>query len=96
MLNELFSKLRGALVSGRTDVDRYREFREVFLGTEQGKRVLHDIMEWCHMGHSSIPPGQFDTNQVLVNEGERRIGLKLLTALNVEPKAKPAQQKRSS
>lgn len=75
-------------------MDVYRDFRAVFLGTEQGKRVLNDILTWCHLGHSSIKPGPVDPYAVMASEGERRIGLRIQTVMSAEPTAKPKQQNR--
>ena len=92
--NDLFKELSAARLDGRTDMDRYREFRAVFLGSEQGKRVLSDVLAWCHMGFSSIKPGPIDPYDVVRNEGARQVGLKITTAISAEPKAKPTQQNR--
>lgn len=92
--NDLFRELAALRQENRTNMDRYREWRAVF-GTEQGKRVLDDILAFCHMGHSSIKPGgPIDPYAVLANEGERRLGLKISTTYSAEPTAQPTKQHR--
>lgn len=93
--NDLFRELAAASNGERTKMDIYREFRLVFLGSPEGKRVLNDILTWCHMGHSSMKPGvNIDPYNVVAQEAERRIGLKISTALSAEPSAKPTKQNR--
>ena len=93
-LDDLLAEMHAAAMPERTKMDRYREFRRVFLGTDEGKRVLYDILAWCHMGHSSIKPGQvIDPYDVVKQEGERRVGLYISTTLNAEPTAQPTKQR---
>lgn len=76
--------------SGLTPMDVFREFRAVFLGNsteEQGKRVLSEIFSWTHVMRTTADP---DPYQMAILNGERNIGLRLLSALEIEP---PAQRK---
>lgn len=86
---ELGSSLGGL----RTDMDRYREFRLVFLSTEAGKRVLHDILAWGHIYRSSKRPDPHDTS---FREGERNLALKIMTAIHVEPQTERPQRQQST
>lgn len=74
-----------------TELDRYRDFRAVFLSTDQGRRVLHQIFTWCHMDHSSLTGSPIDSSAVVAAEGERNIGIRILTALNHEPSEQPTE-----
>lgn len=66
--------------------DRYQDFRQLFLATDQGRRVLHEILSWGHMFHASVPAmGVIDPYRVAVQEGERRIALKLFSTVHIEP-----------
>jgi len=68
-----------------TRMDRYRDFRQVF-GSEPGRRVLYELLAWCHMVKTSVPPGpNIDPYRTHVAEGERNIGIKLLGVLQHEP-----------
>jgi hypothetical protein len=71
-------------------VDRYRDFRRVFLDTEEGKRVLHEIFSFCGMFR---PIRNLETNAVIFHEGERNVGLKIMTTMNAEPKERPTRTK---
>lgn len=75
--------------------DRYRDFRQLFLSSDQGRRVLHEILSWGHMFHASVPTmGVIDPYRVVVQEGERRIILKLFSTIHVEPNT--ARQTRAN
>ena len=71
-------------------IDRYADFRSVFLGSEQGQRVLYELLSW---GGMFRPRRSFDTNETFFNEGERNIALKIMTTMNAEPKARPTSTK---
>lgn len=73
-------------------MDRYRDFRRVFLETEQGRRVLYELLAWCGMFR---PRRSFDTNETFFKEGERNIALKIMTTMNAEPIARPATTKEA-
>jgi hypothetical protein len=81
--------------TGYRDEDRYREFRRVFLGSDEGRRVLHEILSWGHMFQSSVGRTDIDPNRVLFLEGERNLALKLLATLNAEPTARPDEVTRA-
>ena len=67
-------------------MDRYRDFRQIFLGSDQGKRVLHEILGWGHMFRSPIPiAGIIDPTRLGVNEGERRMAIQIFHTINHEP-----------
>jgi hypothetical protein len=78
-----------ALGAKYTDMDRYREFKAVLLSSDQGRRVLHQILTWGHVWTSS-----FDENpgKTAFAEGERNLALRILAALHFEPTEKPTQQ----
>jgi len=74
--------------------EKYHDFRQLFMGTEQGKRVYAEILSWSHIFQSNVSgAGTIDVNRTLVREGERNIGLKLLGAVNVEPPLTPQKQR---
>lgn len=71
-----------------TPLDRYRDFRAVFLASEQGRRVLHEILGWGHMFRPSfVGGGQVDPYRLAIREGERHMALRLLTTIKAEPRA---------
>ena len=81
--------LKAAALSNYTDTDRYREFRQVFLGTPQGKRVLHQILSWGHMYVTEFDP---QPTVHAFGSGERNLALRIFAAVNVDPPAKPVRQ----
>ena len=74
-------------------MDQYRDFRAVFQGSEQGRRVLHEILTWCHVGHASAPYARFGTNETFFSDGERSIGIRIMVTMNKEPTAQPKSKK---
>lgn len=76
-------------------MDRYRDFRAVFQNSAQGRRVLHEILMWCHMGQASAPQARFQTNETFFLDGERNIGAKLIVVMNAEPKERPKSMKEA-
>lgn len=74
---------------GYSDADRYRDFRQVFLATDQGRRVLYEIFSWANLFRAVFIPG--DPYATHYRDGERNIGLKILATLNAEPAPQPIQ-----
>lgn len=68
-----------------TEVDRYRDFRRVFLDSQEGRRVLAQIMGATHLYMPSFDPENPDSKIIYVHEGERNIGLFVLSILNADP-----------
>lgn len=63
-------------------VDRYRDYRAVFLESNRGRRVLWDILIMCRLYKSSMNQ---DSHVTAFNEGKREIGLRILGTMNAEP-----------
>jgi hypothetical protein len=74
-------------------MDRYRDFRQLFLETEQGRRVLYEILGWGGMFQPSAPRAKFETNETFFHDGERNVALRIMTTMNAEPKARPTSAK---
>lgn len=87
--DEFLTELNAAVLANYSEIDRYREFRQVLLGNEAGKRVLRQILSWGHMWQTS-----FDANPQVAAfcEGERGLALKIMAHLHIEPKEKPTRQ----
>ncbi len=73
------------------DLDRYRDFRALFLETERGRRVLYELLSWGHVFRASAPMAQFDPHKTLFHDGERSIALKIMATMNAEPMERPAK-----
>jgi len=91
-LDALLGELAAPVDTTRTPLDRYREFRAVFLGTDQGQRVLHDILRFCRMRSTSIEGAPIDPYRTHVLEGQRNVGIWLTIVLYREPKELPSRQ----
>lgn len=76
-----------------TPKERYHDFRKVF-GTPEGQRVMREVLAWCHMFKPSVFGNPIDPYLVTLKEGERNIGLRLLTTYHNEPPEKPERTRR--
>lgn len=74
-------------------MDQYRDFRAVFLGSEQGRRVLHEIMQRGHyFGPLTPKTPEIDPYALAMGEGARRLVLGITETMNKEPQAqRPAR-----
>jgi hypothetical protein len=92
-LTALIAELGAAAPApGYTTLDRYRDFRAVFLGSDQGKRVLHQILDLCHVFEPSIDPqAPIDPLMTHARDGERTAALAVLRILAEEPAARPSR-----
>jgi hypothetical protein len=66
-------------------LERARDFRAAFLGSEAGRRVLWQILEWCRMYRTVAAKG--DPYETYRRDGERAVGLRILAVLSREPPA---------
>ena len=74
------------------DIDRYNDFRKVFLETEPGRRVLKQILGWgsllkVHPMRQPIDP--YLTERL---EGQRNLALKIFAIMLIEPPERPDKQ----
>ena len=73
-------------------MDRYRDFRAVFLGSDQSKRVLYEILEMGHLLASPALIGAYDTNRTFVACGEQALAGAIFKIVHIEPKEPPSRQ----
>lgn len=79
---------------GYTPKERYHDFRQLFTGTDQGKRVLRELLSWGHLLQPSVINSPIDPYQTHIREGEANVARKLLVTVMREPPEKPATQTR--
>lgn len=71
----------------RNKLDRFRDFQEVFYGSDAGKRVLYEIIGWAGLFQPDTSDhGVIDVNRVMERVGQRKLLNMILTVLNTEPK----------
>lgn len=69
-----------------TAMERYREFRELFLSTEVGRRVLSEILKIGFVAKSTTPPGgPIDPYRTHLHEGRRTLAMDIFYHATVEP-----------
>lgn len=69
--------------------DRYRDFQRVFLGSEEGTRVLRWLLDETKLFSTVRPVSPVDVHLITFHEGERHVGMKLLQVLTVDPTSQP-------
>ena len=74
-------------------IERYRDFRAVFMATPPGRRVLWQILDWAHLWQHVAIPG--DPHGTYLRDGRRDIGLKILKVMGAEPAAEAGQRAQS-
>ena len=76
---ELMEDLCASFYSGkqeRNKMDRFRDFRKVFYGSPEGKRVLYEILAWAGIYRPETPKvGDIDVNRVFEQIGRKKMGI---------------------
>lgn len=80
--------------TGYTPKDRYHDFRQLFMGSDQGKRVLGEILSWGRLFRPSALGSPVDPNLTHIREGERNLCLRLLHTVHNEPPEPQTKAKR--
>ena len=80
--------------TGYTPEERYQDFRRIFTGSEEGKRVFREILSWAHLLQPSVRSTPIDPYLTHIREGEANIGRRLLITVTREPPDKPLTQTR--
>jgi hypothetical protein len=71
-----------------TAMERYRDFRALFLSTEQGRRVLSEILKIGFVAKSTTQPGgPIDPYRTHLHEGRRTLAMDIFYHATVEPAA---------
>ena len=73
-------------------LDRYNDFRKVFLDTDQGRRVLKQILGWGHLLRVSPISNPVDPWRMVFAEGARNLALGIFAVMLKAPPEKPARQ----
>lgn len=78
-------------------VDQHRDFMRVFLSTDDGRRVLHEILLRAnYFGPTTKVNYPIDPYSLAMGEGKRRLGLSILTTINNQPPpSKPTEARRT-
>ena len=99
-IDDFLAEISGVQAERRDPRDRYREFREVFLTTDAGRRVLYDILKWCHRYGTPISrnpeTGEAHLYNNFINMGEHHIGHLILKAIHKQPRPdRPTSTRKS-
>ena len=75
----------------QNDSDRYQDFRQLFMGSDQGKRVLYEILSWGKLFRPGVMGSPIDPYALAIAEGKRHLTLQLLSIVNIEPPTQPTK-----
>ena len=93
LLTELLDSLNDLpITKNYSKKDIYADFRQVFTGSDQGKRVYRELLAWGKMFNSSVSGSPIDPYKMMIAEGHRNFAIKLMAAVNIEPPEQPNQQ----
>ncbi len=77
-----------------SELDRYKDFRLVFLETDEGRRVLKQILTWGRLLRSFPMKSPNDPYLDAKLEGGRNLALRIFNTMLAEPKEQPKSQTR--
>lgn len=78
------------------ELDQYRDFRQLFLGSDQGKRVLYELVSRAGLFRPKFKrTNPIDPHRVTMEVGGENFLKEMLRTIVIEPKAKPTTAKRS-
>ena len=89
----LFADLTSVLAGNRDykPLDRHQDFRAVFLGSDQGRRVLHEIMALGHFFRATSSRARFESNRAFFYDGERSLAARIYAITTIEPALRPTK-----
>ncbi len=79
-------------IEGYPVKDRYHDYRKVFMGSPEGKRVLRHIMDLGMVFKQPPITSPVDPYMQLAIIGRRYLALKILEIVNEEPTEKPTKR----
>ena len=77
-----------------TPQDRYHDFRRLFMGSDEGKRVFREMLSWGRLFRTAAHGTPIDPLQLAIREGERNFALRLLNTVYNEPQQQPTQTRK--
>lgn len=100
-MSDLFTDLLDSLnelplSENYTPKERYNDFRQLFTGTEQGKRVYRELLSWGKLFNPAIQGTPIDPYRMAVAIGERNFATKLMAAVNIDPPEQPQKARRKN
>ena len=98
-MTDLFTELLDSLnelpiTENYTPKDRYNDFRQIFMGSEQGKRVYRELLSWGNYFNISLQGNPIDPLRMAVNLGHRNFATRLIAAVNIDPPEQPTKARR--
>lgn len=95
--NDLLDMLASLPIQeGYTPMDRYRDFRKVFLDSVEGQRVLREIVAWGRLFRAPVLGKPIDPYAMAISYGESNIAKKLLTIIHDEPTEQPQRTRKKA
>lgn len=89
------AQLAAAYPRKYSKMDKYRDFRRVFLETSQGRRVLYEILSWGYVFRCPAAMSKFDPYETMYHNGEANMAKRLMATMNNEPLERPTSTKET-
>ena len=91
-MSDLLTELANLpLLENYTAQDQYHDFRRIFMGSDEGKRVLRRILEKGYVFRDPPITHPIDPYLMAVHRGYRRLALEILGTVENEPQEQPTQ-----
>ena len=74
--------------------ERYNDFRQVFMGSDQGKRVYRELLSWGKLFNTSSHGSPIDPYRMAMADGHRNYSIRLMAAVNVDPPEQPTKARK--
>lgn len=91
-VNDFMLGLAGSWPKDYPEENRWRDFNELFLGSEQGRRVLFAILDYCEIfkNPATRPQGlEIDDRLTYMRIGLADIGRQIIKTITERPQATP-------
>lgn len=95
MSDDILGEVTKLPLTNYTNKDRYHDFRKVFMGTDEGKRVLSEIVKWAKLLDAPKLTSPIDPYFLAIREGGHNLVRKLLVTIYKEPPEQPTQTNRN-
>jgi len=95
LFTELLNSIRSLpITENYSPKERYQDFRQVFTGTEQGKRVYRELLSWGKMFASSVYGDPIDPLRMAKDQAVSDFSKKILATVEIEPPEQPTKAVR--
>jgi len=77
-----------------TRKERYADFRQLFMGTDQGKRVYRELLSWGKMFNVAVYTSPVDPYRMAMFQGYSNFAKEIMIVTNAEPAEQPTKTRK--